>query len=92
MSVLGKISYDPTGVMLGLFGCLSELKSKFVAQASKEASISRIWADLEMSTAFSARFFLLIRVELIVIHTPNNEKMVHTGLQSNWVGWFPLDL
>lgn len=42
MSTLGKISYDPTGVMLGLFGCLSELKSKFVAQASKEASISRI--------------------------------------------------
>jgi hypothetical protein len=42
MSVLGKISYEQTGVMLGLFGCLRVLKSKFVAQASNDASISRI--------------------------------------------------
>jgi hypothetical protein len=42
ISTLGKISYELTAVMLGLFGCLRELKSKVVAQASKEASISRI--------------------------------------------------
>ena len=35
MLTLEKISYDSTGVILGLFGCLSELKLKFVAQASK---------------------------------------------------------
>ena len=35
MSALEKFSYDSTGVMLGLLGCLSELKSKFVVEASK---------------------------------------------------------
>ena len=36
----GKISYDPTGVMLGLFRYLGEVKSKFVAVVERGLDIT----------------------------------------------------